>query len=212
MNEPREVEAKFETDDVAPLLDAIAFPPLRIARKRTLHQHDTYLDTKDDRLKAASSTLRIRASAGLTTMTFKGPRELMTDDMAHVASRPEINERIAASDAAELLAGKRPDSMPAPLSAAQRNIGDATLRPVATIENHRVAIDLVDADGNTFELAVDRCIGTRISDGRQIVFGEIELEAKSAPHAAFVAAVEALIRAVPSLRPSHQTKLGRVLS
>lgn len=211
MIEPREVEAKFEIDDVSSLLDATSFPPLRIARTRTIHQHDTYLDSADARLETASSTLRVRASNDAATLTFKGPREAMSADLAHVASRPEINAQISANDAEALLAGGRLSKLPEPLTAARSIVGDAPLQPVATIENVRTAIDLVDPDGNSFELAIDRCTGTRLNDGREITFGEIELEAKSASHSALVAAVDALRHAAPDLRPSHQTKLGRVL-
>lgn len=211
MTEPREVEAKFEIDDVSPLLDAMSFPPLRIARTLTLHQRDTYLDTADARLKAAASTLRVRASDGTTTLTFKGPREAMSADLAHVAARPEINALISANEARTLLTEGRLATEPDPLVAASPVVGSATLQPVATIENIRTAIDLIDSEGNTFELAIDRCVGIRLRDRREISFGEIELEAKTASYEAFVAAVDALHRAAPELRPSHHTKLGRVL-
>ena len=71
---------------------------------------------------------------------------------------------------------------------------------------------LLDEAGRAYELAVDDCRGERLSDGRVLTFSEVELEARTADHDDLLRAVDALRTAVPSLRPSGQSKLARVLS
>lgn len=211
MTEPREIEAKYQIDDPAPLLELEQAPPLRVTDRRQIDQHDTYLDTTGGALRAAGSTLRLRDSNGVWTLTFKGARAPMASRQRHVASRVEVNERVDAGVAATILAGQRSAGRLAPLVLAAELTSNAPLVPIARIHTERVAIDLADQAGGQYELAVDRCRGERLADGRVVEFSEIELEAREPDHDALVRAADALRAAVPGLRPSGETKLARVL-
>ncbi|HMM41351.1 MAG TPA: CYTH domain-containing protein [Thermomicrobiales bacterium] len=211
MTEPREIEAKFEIDDPTPLLRLQQAPPLAVVGNRQIEQADTYLDTTNASLHNGGSTLRLRESDGRWTLTFKGERAPAVAGRRHVASRVEINERVDAGVAATILAGRRPAGRLAPLVMADEFSGGERLAPVARIHNDRTVIDLVDEAGLQYELAVDRCRGERLADGRAIEFSEVELEARTPDHDALLRAADALRAAVPGLRPSGQTKLARVL-
>lgn len=211
MTEPREIEAKFEIDDPTPLLRLRQAPPLTVTGNRQVEQSDTYFDTADAALHNAEATLRLRESDGRWTLTFKGDRAPAVASRRHVASRVEINERVDAGVAATVLAGRRPAGRLAPLVMADELSGGERLAPVARIHNDRSVIDLTDEAGLHYELAVDRCRGERLADGRVVEFSEVELEAKTPDHDALLRAADALGEAVPGLRPSGQTKLARVL-
>ena len=211
MTKPREIEAKFEIDDPTPLLTLRHAPPLEVTGKRQIEHVDTYLDTTSSALRAGGATLRLRESGGNWTLTFKGDRAQTPEGQQHVASRIEINERVDANTAAAILAGGRSSVRLPPLALAATLTGSAPVVPVARIQNNRIAIDLVDDSGQQYELAVDRCRGERLSDGRVIEFSEVELEARSPDHTALLRAADGLLAAVPGLRPSGQTKLARVL-
>lgn len=211
MTDSREIEAKFEIDDPTPLFGITTAPPLVAVARRQSEQVDTYFDTATARLREAGSTLRLRESGGVWTMTFKGRRALTTEQTRHIASRVEVNERVDADFATTMIAGHRPPGEPAPLKMAEDLTGADSLSPVARIHNTRTAIDLVDDAKRRYELAVDRCRGIRLADGRVVEFGEVELEASAADHDALLRAAAALRAAVPALRPSGQTKLARVL-
>jgi len=211
MTEPREIEAKFEIDDPAPLLGLHRAPPLSVVERRRIEQSDTYFDTERGALRASGSSLRLRESDGHWTLTFKGARAAMSPADRHVASRVEINERVDAGVAATILSGRRDAGRLAPLQLATALAGDAALAPVARIHNDRMAIELEDDAGQRYELAVDRCRGERLADGRVIAFSEVELETREPDHEALVRAADALRVAAPGLRPSGQTKLARVL-
>ena len=212
MTEPREIEAKFEIDDPTPLRELKKAPPLTVVSAEEIIQVDTYLDTPDGALHQAGSTLRLRESSGRWTLTYKGKRAPSTIGHAHIASRVEVSEPVTAQVAASILAGQRTETRLPPMTLAGTATGDASLVPVARIENHRTAIGLLDEAGRAYELAVDDCRGERLSDGRVVAFSEVELEARTADHDDLLRAVDALRAAIPTLRPSGQSKLARVLS
>lgn len=211
MTEPREIEAKFEIDDPALLIDIRDVPSLQIVGRRHILQADIYLDTHERALQTGGATLRLRDVDGEWTMTFKGRRAAAVAGQQHVASRVEINERVDAGVASTILGGKRSAGRLPPLVLAAELAGEQRLMPIARIRTERTALDLVDAAGLAYELAVDKCHGERLVDGRSIVFNEVELEAKTPDQDALLRASDALRAAVPGLRPSGKTKLARVL-
>lgn len=211
MTEPREIEAKFEIADPTPLLELAQAPPLDVDGRTEIEQVDTYLDTADAALKSSGSTLRLRETNGVWTLTFKGARAAMAQGQRHVASRVEVNERVDVGVARTILSGRRSAGRLAPLVLAAEITRGGPLVQVARIQTQRTAIDLIDPEGRRFELAIDRCRGERLADGRVIEFSEVELEARDPDPAALVKAARALRAAVPGLQPSGQTKLARVL-
>lgn len=215
MTEPREIEAKFEVDQQGRelLLTVTAVGRFNVLDRRTAVQDDIYYDTDDALLASAGSTLRVRRTERGVWMTFKGRREAGgPDDEAHIASRLEDEVSL---DAAEAAISTIDSPLPyldnlSPLKRARDITGSHDLRPIARLQNCRATLLLSD-DNATLELAVDDCVGTRLLDGREIRFEEVELESKSADRAALIEASDVLRALVPSLRPSHLTKLGRTL-
>ncbi len=81
---PRETEVKIRVVGVAGMREALRRVGARLARER--HFEDNLLfDDAADSLRAAGSVLRLRRTSGLSTLTFKGPREIA----AGVKSREE---------------------------------------------------------------------------------------------------------------------------
>lgn len=215
MTEPMEIEAKFELDPAHRnrLLAATTIGRFTASDRKEIVQDDVYYDTDDARLAAAGATLRIRRSASGAKMTFKGPRQAATSATdAHIASRLEDEVVL---DAAQVSAVPHDGPLPelpdvSPFERARSLVGSAVLVPVANLHNQRVTV-MLSAGATTLELAVDRCVGTRLRDGRTVSFDEVELESTAADHAAVMEASNALQQAVPGLRPSRATKLGRTL-
>jgi inorganic triphosphatase YgiF len=213
---PREIEAKFQVDEPGRLallaLNQLGSYVTRSRKQRV--QDDTYFDTADAALAHAGATLRVRNMADGALMTYKGRREQHTaDGEAHLANRSEDEAPLGAGQARRItLKDALPsDIVISPVLRARVTIGDAELFPVARLHTERAVIDLEDDAGNHLELAIDRCAGVRLRDGRRVEFDEIELEAKGSSRAALVEAQRVLRARVPSLRPSHITKLERVL-
>jgi triphosphatase len=208
-----EIEAKFEVDASghAALLTVDAFGAFTVVSRKQRQQDDIYFDTADAALRRAGATLRVRRLADGALMTFKGARRATA--AAHVASRPEDEEVLPASWSARVVTdAPLPDGLDSsPLRRARALIGTATLLPVARLLNERVTLDLQDSAGRRLELALDHCVGTRLADGREVAFDEVELEAKQGGEAAVHAAQRELAQSAPTLRPNHGTKLARTL-
>ncbi len=216
MSEAREIEAKFDIDPAGREL-LLALPKIGrflVEERNSVAQDDVYFDTVEAHLAHAGATLRVRRSVRGTRMTFKGRRdEARSDAEAHVASRPEDEVPLTPEqDASVTLDAPLPamDDV-SPFIRARAIVCDRALYPVARLLNHRTTLLLRDADGATLELAIDDCVGTRLKDGREVSFDEVELEAQSADRVSLIEASQVLQELVPSLRPSRLTKLGRTL-
>jgi triphosphatase len=215
MSDPVEIEAKFDYDpaDRDRLLAVSDIGRFSVVERKDFVQEDTYYDTADARLAAAGATLRVRRQANGTKMTFKGPRQAGgSAEEAHIASRLEDEVTLDVAQAGTLSPdGPLPERNDiSPLQRARALVGSAALVPMARIRNDRTILTL--SDGSTaLDLAIDDCVGTRLSDGRTVTFGEVELETTTAGRATVLEAAGALQEQVPSLRPSQLTKLGRTL-
>jgi inorganic triphosphatase YgiF len=212
---PREVEAKFtlDRDDRQRLADLQRVGSFRVTHAEATRQVDTYFDSVDRRLAEASSSLRLRRKPSGALMTFKGAREPTSAADAHVASRLEDEVRVPDEDAERVTLQDPLPDMPslAPLRRARSIVSDAPLIATAQLDNERITLLLADSVGATLELAIDHVTGTRLSDGRQVIWDEVELEAKGASRELLLHAAAALRKVAPSLRPSRLTKLERVL-
>lgn len=215
MSEPREIEAKFDIDrhDRERLLSIPSVGRFAVLERRIADQDDIYFDTENALLASAGSTLRVRQTLKGARMTYKGRREAAGPTAeAHIISRLEDEVSLDVAQAAWIaIDAPLPEMIGvSPLARAREIAGSQPLRPVARLRNTRATILLGDA-GATLELAVDDCTGTRLGDGREIRFDEVELETKSADRATLLEASDALRSLVPSLRPSQLTKLGRTM-
>lgn len=216
MNSQREVEAKFDADDVdlTNLDDVTAIGDYLVVSRAHKHQVDTYFDTEDGRLAAARSSFRLRQSGDRFLMTFKGRREMHADDEAHVASRSEEECEVSPEDASSFLAG--PMSLLTahypPIVRARDITMGSPLAMTARLNTERTVILLAKHRGDEIELAVDRCVGTRLADDRETTFAEIELESKGASRDALLNVAQHLMNIVPGLRPNLSTKLERTLT
>lgn len=211
--EPHEIEAKFEIEpaDRAALLHAGAFGAFRVVARVERRQDDLYFDTPDLDLRRARSTLRVRRLPDGALLTFKGAKQRLAE--AHIASRLEDEVEAPAAWAARVrVDAPLPDGFEAgPLRRAEELAGPGRFVPLARLENERVALRLDDGE-HAVELAVDRCRGTRLADGRTVAFDEVEVEVKRGGEDGLNAALEALRGAAPGLRPSDKSKLGRTLA
>jgi inorganic triphosphatase YgiF len=216
MSDPREIEAKFDVDEPGRerLLTVDSVGRFSVLERRNAAQDDIYFDTDDAQLALSGSTLRVRRTEKGSRMTFKGRRESVAlADEAHIATRLEDEVPLDLAQAASVRIDAPLPELDgiSPLARARDIIGRNELRPVARLRNSRTTLLLGADDGATLELAVDDCVGTRLSDGRETRFKEVELETKTADRAALLEASDALRTIAPSLRPSHQAKLGRTL-
>lgn len=216
MSDPREIEAKFDINkrDRDMLMSITSVGRFDVQDRRIVEQEDVYFDTDGSLLAAAGCTLRIRKIDSGTRMTFKGRREShVPQEEAHIASRLEDEVQLTPEQAATISIDESIPTLAAvsPLQRARAIVGHSDLRPVARLQNTRMTLLLGDKQGATLELAVDDCVGTRLRDGRTIAFDEIEVETKSSDRAALIEVSNVLREIVPSLRPSHATKLGRTL-
>lgn len=211
----QEVEAKFSVDPSgrAALLAMTAAGPFRVVSTTWRQQDDVYVDTPERGLARAGATLRVRRLPDGALMTFKGAREPTSSGHEHVASRLEDEQALPEAWAARVALDRPlPDSLDiSPLRRARRVAGAGVFEPVAWLRNERAIVLLRDERGWKLELALDHCRGTRLADGREIIFDEVELEAKQGGEAAVHMAHQALLSAAPGLRPSRLTKLERVL-
>lgn len=214
MTDQREIEAKFEADPgaLAALLTLQQFAGFEVTRHPPKDQDDLYFDTVAGNLKDNGASLRVRQKGNQAQLTFKGERIASPDD-PHVVSRLEDEVLLPGFDAASL-SWDEPlliEPGPSPLERARRLTAGADLLPVARMQTNRTILMAVRPDGTSVELAVDRCLATRISDHRFVEFVEIEAELKVGEPDVLSDALDGLRSEVPGLRPSLKTKLERAL-
>jgi inorganic triphosphatase YgiF len=214
MSDNREIEAKFELSDadLNTLANAQSVGPFAVSPTRTIHQDDTYYDTPDGALHTSGASVRVRRNEAGTFMTFKADRQQGTGDDAHIASRIEDEIELPRAFVATIDTGPLPEDREiSPLQRARKLADGEPLYPLARMENERIILDLSRHSDEHIELSLDRCTGTRFSDGRVVQFDEAELEIKNSDRETLRLAVEALRSLAPGLTPSGKTKLERTL-
>ena len=213
MSDEREVEAKFEATDAALecLLRLEHFGTFSLVERSTRQQHDLYFDTFDGRLAEESASLRVRRLHACAELTFKGERQSI--GAGSTVSRLEDTAEIGMEAAAQLsdLAALHIADEPLPLRRARAVAAGRDLVPVARLETERTMLLYESGEGAQVEVVLDHCRATRLGDGRETEFSEVEAELIEGEPQALEAGLAELIRAVPGLRPSHHTKLERAL-
>lgn len=212
----REIEAKFagatlaDAEAVLSLDDIAGFHVIQQAQRQ---QTDYYYDTVNSALRGAGASLRVRKLADRLLMTYKGDRQEVSND-AGLQAVSRLEDEVEAGP--EFTAAWSPDeplptlAPPAPLVRARAISADADLTLTAIIATER-RTRVFSEHAVEIELAVDRTRATRGSDGRVVEFGEVEVELRSGETEHLHRFCAALLQAVPGLRESSITKLGRAL-
>jgi inorganic triphosphatase YgiF len=214
MSEPREIEAKFEAgpDVLERLLRLRAFAGFTVAAKPEQVQDDVYFDTQDEILKQSGASLRIRRKGGQLQMTFKGDRQVSSDD-SNVVSRLEDQVLLAGvAESFDPAAGPLIiEPLPSPLKRTRELTARGDLLPVARLMTSRIVLTARNIQNHEIEIAVDRCLATRLMDNREVQFVEVEAELIRGDAVVLYSALTDLMRSVPGLQPSSRTKLERAL-
>ncbi|MGX1130668.1 CHAD domain-containing protein [Streptomyces glaucescens] len=190
----REIERKYASDDSGlPDLTGVA-GVAAVLDKGVAELDAVYYDTADQRLAAASITLRRRTGGADAGWHLKFP----------VA--PGVRDEIRAPLS---------DSLPRTLAGLVRSrVRDAELLPVVRLRSARDVRDLVDADGRLLaEVSVDAVRADRLTDGGgSAQWTEIEVELADGRDPAFLDHVEKRLRKA-GVRPSGSaSKLARALA
>ncbi|MFF8974075.1 CHAD domain-containing protein [Streptomyces sp. NPDC014995] len=190
----REIERKYESDDSGlPDLTGVA-GVAAVLDKGVAELDATYYDTADERLAAASLTLRRRTGGSDAGWHLKFP----------VA--PGVRDEIRAPLS---------DTVPHVLAGLVRSrVRDAELVPVVRLRSARDVRDLVDAEGRLLaEVSVDAVRADRLAGrGGSAQWTEIEVELADGGDPAFLDQVEKRLRKA-GVRPSGSaSKLARALA
>ncbi|MBN0046309.1 CYTH and CHAD domain-containing protein [Streptomyces actuosus] len=190
----REIERKYESDDSGlPDLTGVA-GVATVLDKGVTELDATYYDTADERLAAASITLRRRTGGPDAGWHLKVP----------VA--PGVRDEIRAPLG---------DSIPRTLAALVRSrVRGAELLPTVRLRSDRDLRDLLDADGRLLaEVSLDAVRADRLTGkGGHAQWTEIEVELADGGDPAFLDRVEKRLRKA-GVRPSgSSSKLARALA
>ncbi|MGX1312143.1 CHAD domain-containing protein [Streptomyces calvus] len=190
----REIERKYESDDSG-LPDLTHVPGVAsVLDKGVAHLDATYHDTADERLAAASVTLRRRTGGSDAGWHLKFP----------VA--PSVRDEIRAPLS---------DTLPDELAALVRSrVRDGELLPLVRLRSDREVRHLVDADGRLLaEVSVDTVHAERLTGtGGTAQWTEIEVELADGGDPAFLDTVDTCLRKA-GVRPStSSSKLARALA
>ncbi|MBV1941679.1 CYTH and CHAD domain-containing protein [Streptomyces sp. BV286] len=193
----REIERKYEADEDTGLSELPDLTRVRgvsaVVDKGVAELDATYYDTADQRLAAASLTLRRRTGGDDAGWHLKLP---VSDGV-----RDEIHSPLS-------------DTVPHALTALVRSrVRDAELVPVVRLLSSRDVRHLVDdAGGLLAEISVDRVRAERLSGGDgTTAWTEIEVELADDGDPAFLDKVEKKLRKAGVSRSRSASKLARAL-
>ncbi|MFF7854668.1 CHAD domain-containing protein [Streptomyces sp. NPDC007904] len=190
----REIERKYESYGGG-LPDLTAVPGVgAVLDKGVAHLDATYYDTRDQRLAAASLTLRRRTGGSDAGWHLKFPVAPGVRDEIHAPLSDTLPDRLAAL--------------------VRSRVRDRELLPVVRLRSERDVRHLVDADGRLLaEVSVDTVDAERlIGDGGTARWTEIEVELADDGDPAFLDKVDKRLRKA-GVRPSTSaSKLARALA
>lgn len=190
----REIERKYESDESGlPDLTGVA-GVVSVIDKGVANLDAVYYDTADERLAAASLTLRRRTGGSDAGWHLKVP--------VAPGVRDEIREPLS-------------DTVPRTLAGLVRSrVREAELQPVVRLRSDRDVRHLVDAQGKLLaEVSVDAVRAERLTEGGGTAqWTEIEVELADDGDPAFLDKVEKRLRKA-GVRPSaSSSKLARALA
>ena len=85
------------------------------------------------------------------------------------------------------------------------------LDPIARIVTHRRMLNYTRGDGGSVELSLDNVQALDLRTNRRTHIVEVELELIDGTDETLVSAADSLRQAIPSLRPTSESKLARTL-
>ncbi|WP_262058174.1 CYTH and CHAD domain-containing protein [Streptomyces sp. STR69] len=190
----REIERKYESEESGlPDLTGVAGVKA-VIDKGVVSLDAVYYDTADERLAAASTTLRRRTGGSDAGWHLKVP--------VAPGVRDEIREPLS-------------DTVPRSLAGLVRSrVREAELLPVVRLRSDRDVRHLVDADGVLLaEVSVDAVRAERLADGGGTAqWTEIEVELADDGDPAFLDKVEKRLRKAGVRPSSSASKLARALA
>lgn len=190
----REIERKYESDESGlPDLTGVA-GVASVIDKGVMNLDAVYYDTADERLAAASLTLRHRTGGSDAGWHLKVP--------VAPGVRDEIREPLS-------------DTVPDTLAALVRSrVREAELLPVVRLRSDRDVRHLVDAQGKLLaEVSVDAVHAERLTEGGGTAqWTEIEVELADDGDPAFLDKVEKRLRKAGVRPSSSASKLARALA
>lgn len=190
----REIERKYESDDSGlPDLTGVA-GVVSVIDKGVVSLDAVYYDTADERLAAASLTLRRRTGGDDAGWHLKVP--------VAPGVRDEIREPLS-------------DTVPDTLAALVRSrVREAELAPAVRLRSDRDVRHLVDAQGKLLaEVSVDAVHAERLTEGGGTAqWTEIEVELADDGDPVFLDKVEKRLRKAGVRPSSSSSKLARALA
>ncbi|MFG2646980.1 CHAD domain-containing protein [Streptomyces sp. NPDC048436] len=193
----REIERKYDVGADAALPDLTGVAGIAdVVDKGVVDLDAVYYDTADQRLHAASVTLRRRTGGDDAGWHLKLPVSLAE------GVRDEIRAPLS-------------DSVPRALSALVRSrVREAELAPVVRLLSARDLRHLVDAKGELLaEISIDRVRAERLSPhGGTAEWAEIEVELADDADPALLDKVEKKLRKAGVERSDSSSKLGKALA
>ncbi|WP_369212799.1 CYTH and CHAD domain-containing protein [Streptomyces flavofungini] len=193
----REIERKYDVGADAELPDLTGAADVADAVDRGLTELDAvYWDTPDQRLAAASITLRRRTGGADEGWHLKLPVSLAE------GVRDEIHEPLS-------------DTVPRPLLGLVRSrVRDAELVPVVRLRSSRRVHHLLDAGGALLaEVSVDGVLAERLTDGGATAeWTELEVELADGADPALLDKVEKRLKKAGVRRAGASSKLSRALA
>ena len=200
--DPKEIELtlRLEPGSVARLLRAPSLKPLRAGRKRTLHLHSVYYDTRDLRLHRHKVALRVRRIGDRFVQTLKTPADLGGAAIA----RGEFERPVA--DARPDLTGIVDKRLRRLLEHGR--LADR-LEAVFTTDIERSVIPLALGDAR-LELALD--VGEIRTAKGNVAVCEAEIELKSGGVGSVYEVADAVRRAVPGAAIEPLSKSERAFA
>lgn len=214
MSDPQELEGKFacRQEDLERVLELERIGEFRLVRRDKRTQTDIYYDTATLELRSQSCSLRMRSVGENLKATFKGPRHTVdtAEDSAHLIKRTEIEVAVNPPPDDETAFIDRLDLEPV---SRARGMLDANrkLEPIARLVTHRRMLHYERNEGEAVELSLDSVRALDLRTNRQTSITEVEIELIDGSDETLVSAATSLRQAIPTLRPSADSKLARTL-
>ncbi len=189
----REIERKYESDESGlPDLTGVA-GVAAVIDKGVAHLDATYYDTEDERLAAASITLRRRTGGTDAGWHLKLPVATGVRDEIHVPLS---------------------DTVPRALTGLVRSrTRDHALLPLVRLRSERDVRHLVDADGVLLaEVCVDAVRAERLGTGAQAQWTEIEVELADGRDPVVLRKIDKRLRKAGVQPSGSSSKLARALA
>jgi inorganic triphosphatase YgiF len=214
MPEPQEIEGKFSCseDDINRILTLTQIGDFYLTHHSERTQTDLYYDTRNLLLRERSCSLRMRSVGNSHLATFKGPRQAVetAEEASHLVTRLEIEVEVKPPLDATTSFVDRLDLEP--VLRAHELIGQGRqLSPIARLVTHRRMFHFERESDEIVELALDDVQAVDLRHDRRTHIIEVELELKAGRAETLVSAADGLRQAIPTLRPSVDSKLARTL-